>query len=219
MKNKFFLSTAYIAICLGMVIMPHGFARAQEAGSIVYYPVTEEEYRQNEHAWRVFLEYQLHREQCQNYQQPPAGFIVKNCELQRVEEIAPAAGEVSQVIPPAAIEPQAGTPDSYTIYFDFDKSNIRSSETSAMTNVTNAIQQSHPATIIISGHTDRAGSERYNQGLSERRAMTVMRALAEKGVSTGSMEQRAYGETQPAVPTQDGVAEQGNRRVVIDFQH
>ena len=69
--------------------------------------------------------------------------------------------------------------------------------------------------ISINGHADRAGTETYNMDLSERRARFVMKALEEAGVPAKLMQYFAFGETDPAVPTADGVREPKNRRVEI----
>ena len=71
---------------------------------------------------------------------------------------------------------------------------------------------------MIAGHADRSGPEAYNQALSERRADNVAQALGQRGIPD---QQRcaveAYGESQPRVPTADGVREPQNRRVEIVF--
>ena len=70
----------------------------------------------------------------------------------------------------------------------------------------------------VTGHADRAGSEDYNAALSIARANAVKGALAARGVADGSVSVAGRGESDPAVPTADGVAEQANRRVVIIIQ-
>lgn len=51
--------------------------------------------------------------------------------------------------------------------------------------------------ITVSGHTDRLGSQQYNQALSEQRAMAVRNYLVEKGVSADMIDAVGYGKTQP----------------------
>lgn len=69
-------------------------------------------------------------------------------------------------------------------------------------------------TFMIAGHTDARGSEDYNQKLSERRAASVARYLAERfKIETGKLVIKGYGKQQlydPARP-EDLV----NRRVQI----
>ncbi|MGH6916532.1 MAG: OmpA family protein, partial [Geminicoccaceae bacterium] len=59
--------------------------------------------------------------------------------------------------------------------------------------------------------------EAYNQALSERRARNVAQALTQRGIPTTTMQVEGHGETQPRVPTADGVREPQNRRVEIVF--
>lgn len=51
--------------------------------------------------------------------------------------------------------------------------------------------------VLIGGHTDRLGTQQYNQRLSERRASVVKDYLVSKGVVAGSMETNGFGKTQP----------------------
>ena len=60
------------------------------------------------------------------------------------------------------------------------------------------------------------GRKPYNDDLSKRRADNVAKRLIAGGVEASSVTIEAFGETQPAVPTDDGVREPANRRVEID---
>ena len=73
------------------------------------------------------------------------------------------------------------------------------------------------ATLTVIGHADRSGSPKYNQGLSQRRANTVKGALVAEGIPGGSISTSAKGESEPLVPTADGVREPQNRRVHINM--
>jgi outer membrane protein OmpA-like peptidoglycan-associated protein len=70
------------------------------------------------------------------------------------------------------------------------------------------------STFIVAGHTDAAGSDVYNQELSERRADAIKRYLVEKsGVSAADLVTVGYGKTQlkdPSNPLADV-----NRRVQV----
>jgi len=52
--------------------------------------------------------------------------------------------------------------------------------------------------VVIEGHTDRMGSHRYNQKLSERRAEGVKAYLVSKGVDPDRIETLGMGKTVPA---------------------
>ena len=69
--------------------------------------------------------------------------------------------------------------------------------------------------IQITGHTDRAGSDKYNMVLSEKRSISVKAALIERGVDAKRMNVFFLGEESPATATRDGVRSDNNRRVEI----
>jgi outer membrane protein OmpA-like peptidoglycan-associated protein len=68
------------------------------------------------------------------------------------------------------------------------------------------------------GHTDRAGSQEFNDRLSMRRAQTVAAFLIKEGIPAQQIETAGRGKREPLVLTADGVANPMNRRVVITIQ-
>ena len=72
--------------------------------------------------------------------------------------------------------------------------------------------------VAITGHADRSGSPAYNMRLSERRARLAAAELVGLGVPQDIMKIEWFGETQPRVPTADGVREAQNRRVEVRFE-
>ena len=55
--------------------------------------------------------------------------------------------------------------------------------------------------IVVIGHTDRIGSEHYNQKLSEQRAHSVMKYLVARGVPAEIISARGMGKSQPVTGT------------------
>lgn len=104
---------------------------------------------------------------------------------------------------------------SHVIYFDFDDARVKERAKQTLSNAAKDINARKVQKVQVYGHTDRAGTRAYNQGLSERRAKSVAKELQEEGVESSSIESKGFGETQPAYPTEDGVKEQRNRRVEI----
>jgi len=51
----------------------------------------------------------------------------------------------------------------------------------------------------IDGHTDASGGEEYNQGLSERRAASVVAYLAAQGIDAATLTAKGFGKTKPRV--------------------
>ena len=69
--------------------------------------------------------------------------------------------------------------------------------------------------MTLTGHTDRSGSEQYNMALSLRRAEAVKANMIRQGIPANAIVVIGKGESQPLVPTADGVREPQNRRVEI----
>ena len=69
--------------------------------------------------------------------------------------------------------------------------------------------------IQLDGYTDLSGTSVYNQKLSIRRARTVQTELVREGVPVNEISIHGYGESNPLVPTAQGVREPQNRRVEI----
>lgn len=78
--------------------------------------------------------------------------------------------------------------------------------------------------IDLTGHTDRLGSDAYNQRLSERRAKTVKGYLVKKGVDGSKIATKGRGEREPVVQCKGNKATkklirclQPNRRVDVEI--
>lgn len=69
--------------------------------------------------------------------------------------------------------------------------------------------------VRIEGHTDSAGSDAFNQDLSERRATTVANFLIAQGVDPARVRAEGFGEQQPIAPNTNLAGRQQNRRVEI----
>jgi OmpA-OmpF porin, OOP family len=115
--------------------------------------------------------------------------------------------------PPPAPQVQKITIASKAL-FEFDKAVLRPEGKRALdTEVVAKLKQIQKVELVlVTGHTDRLGSQAYNQRLSERRAAAVRDYLASQGVPKDRIETLGMGKTQP-VP---GVkCEQKNRKVLI----
>ena len=122
---------------------------------------------------------------------------------------------MAELGPKAMAETPANT---YIVLFDFDKSNINKAGQAVIDQVLADAHKMGSVHVSATGHTDRAGTEAYNMALSLRRADSVRDALIKGGVSADAITVAGRGESEPAVPTADGVREQANRRVEIILQ-
>ena len=111
------------------------------------------------------------------------------------------------------------TLDLQTVYFDFDRSNIRSDARPLLRSNgdqmrrANDMMASQGGAVRIEGHCDERGSEEYNLALGERRAISVKQYLENLGVDARFMRTISYGEAKPAVAGHTEDAWRYNRRV------
>jgi outer membrane protein OmpA-like peptidoglycan-associated protein len=70
----------------------------------------------------------------------------------------------------------------------------------------------------VGGHADYLGSESYNQGLSERRAQTVVDALVKAGVDKARLSGVGFSKNKPLDPAHSDDARAKNRRVEFTVQ-
>lgn len=71
--------------------------------------------------------------------------------------------------------------------------------------------------IMVTGHTDTVGSQRYNQALSIHRATSVKDEMMRQGLGADSIAVEGRSFNDPLVSTGPGVREPKNRRAVIDL--
>ena len=103
----------------------------------------------------------------------------------------------------------------YRVYFAFNKYNLTPDSLRILRDVTEAAMADPKMRILLVGHTDAAGTDAYNMGLSHRRANAVRAQLLHDGVATGRIDERWVGKHQLMVLTPNGVREPRNRVVVI----
>ncbi len=83
------------------------------------------------------------------------------------------------------------------IFFEFDKSDLKPESMGAIRHVAKFILENPDLKVMISGHTDRTGSDSHNQTLSEQRANVVRSALVELGVPSSKILAKGFGSTKP----------------------
>ena len=101
------------------------------------------------------------------------------------------------------------------IFFEFDSAMPQQDAAETVAYVVENAPVCNWTSFTVVGHTDRSGSNAYNQGLSERRAEAIESLMVGRGIADATISTRAEGEENPRVPTADGVRELQNRRVEI----
>jgi len=106
------------------------------------------------------------------------------------------------------------------VSFDVNKSDLRPEARQILDAKAVQIMQLNDVIfdVIIVGHTDSTGSNQYNQGLSERRAASVMNYLISKGVSPSVIKAHGEGEDHPIASNNTREGRAKNRRVEISVR-
>ncbi|MBT8290965.1 MAG: OmpA family protein [Muriicola sp.] len=92
-----------------------------------------------------------------------------------------------------------------TIFFDFDKSEIKDDYKDELDIVVAAMELYPSLKIQVNSHTDSRGPNSYNQPLSGRRAKATVDYIASKGIDINRLKYKGYGETQLVNECADGV--------------
>jgi outer membrane protein OmpA-like peptidoglycan-associated protein len=104
------------------------------------------------------------------------------------------------------------------VTFAFDDATVRDEDRAALDRFSQIVQKYYTGTVVtIEGHADPAGSARYNNALSKRRAESVAAYLAQAGMSGNDLRTIGYGETRQIVKgaEKDEPGAEANRRVVF----
>jgi peptidoglycan-associated lipoprotein len=101
---------------------------------------------------------------------------------------------------------------AYTVYFDFDKSTVKSSERTKVEAVADHLRGNATHKLKVEGHCDERGTEGYNLALGERRALAVREYLVRLGIGADRLYTISFGEARPAVDGHSESAWSQNRR-------
>jgi OOP family OmpA-OmpF porin len=119
--------------------------------------------------------------------------------------------------PPPAPPPPPPPVKTFVVFFDFDKSDLNDAARVTIADAVRSAKQNNFVHIVINGHADTMGSNRYNQKLSERRAVVVKEQMVMLGIAADGIFTAGHSFSQPLVPTGPNVREPQNRRAVIDL--
>ena len=101
------------------------------------------------------------------------------------------------------------------VLFDFDKSNVKPEAGAILDRLVAFMNENKDKKVNLSGYTDNIGTERYNQGLSERRVNSVKDYVVKKGVDGGRVSGQGFGESKPIADNKTAAGRAKNRRVEI----
>lgn len=132
-----------------------------------------------------------------------------SCPMPKRAEPAPVAAAE----PPAAVLTEDRIEILENVLFYFDTATVKPESTHVLDDVAKIMNDHPELQVRICGHTCDLGTEKYNQGLSERRAAAVEKYLVEHGIEAGRLTSEGFGLSQPAFPNVDEPNRAKNRRV------
>jgi OOP family OmpA-OmpF porin len=192
MKNRFSKKQPGLAVACALVLgFASGAARAQNFG-----PASERESWSNssQQVWKNGFGDCWH-----DAYGPPPGYNECNPKPAAVQAAPAPAPYVAPVVVAAA--PPQRVIQKFTfdadVLFDFDKAVLRPEGKTALDGFAGQISGISLEKMTVVGNTDRFGSDKYNQVLSEKRAAAVKVYLIAKGVQSGSMLAEGMGKTKP----------------------
>lgn len=159
---------------------------------------------------------------------------IAECDPDLVKKEQKAAAAAAPAV--VAAGPEKPAFDKITLQaetlFDFDKAVVRADGKQKLNDEVVGKMKQYPQVevVLVTGHADRIGTEKYNQNLSERRAAAVKDYLVSQGVEANRIETAAKGESEPVVACSDVKGKesgknkklveclQPNRRVMVEVK-
>jgi len=135
---------------------------------------------------------------------------------------APRAAPTPPPPPPAPAPAPAPAPTSEKVtfaadtFFDFDKAVVKPEGKARLDDLVDKIRDVTLEVVIAVGHTDSIGTDKYNQGLSVRRAEAVKAYLVSKGIEANRIYTEGKGESQPIADNRTREGRAKNRRVEVE---
>lgn len=127
----------------------------------------------------------------------------------------PKVAPAPKAVPAPAPAPVAKEVITFNLLYGFDKSAITDEMVPILEQAKMILQEDPGTDFIVSGHTDSTGPETYNQGLSERRAVSVKNWLVSNGITSSRLQTAGYGETRSKYDNGTREGRKLNRRVEL----
>ena len=141
-----------------------------------------------------------------------AADLVSGASVELVLELAPLGSDSSSLAERLGRERKV---DLYGIYFGTAKADLRPESEATLRQVLGVLEADTGLRLVIAGHTDSEGEAGYNQGLSERRARSVVAWLAGQGIDAARLSAEGLGETRPVADNATEAGRALNRRVEV----
>jgi peptidoglycan-associated lipoprotein len=115
-------------------------------------------------------------------------------------------------VPPPSAPSSAPSLELADVYFDYDKSTIRSDAASSLEGNARQLKDQRGWSLMIEGHCDERGTVDYNLVLGEKRARAVQKYLEDLGIPSSNVQIVSYGKERPSCVEHSDDCWQKNRR-------
>jgi len=102
------------------------------------------------------------------------------------------------------------------IFFGNNETSLRPESETELIKIVGLLNENPNLKVQISGHTDNVGKKEANQLLSLNRAKSVVNYLVSKGIQSGRLTPKGYGDTKPVAPNDTDQGKSLNRRTEIN---
>ncbi len=144
-----------------------------------------------------------------------SGFMKALAKAEAAVKPAPMAKAPAPMAKKAVAMAPKKVTEKFVVYFTHDISKLTPESTRVILRAIDAAKKVKAKRVYLSGHTDRSGSDAYNNKLSDMRTNVVADVIKGGGISGRALGLGAFGENINAVKTPDGVKSPPNRRVEI----
>ena len=94
------------------------------------------------------------------------------------------------------------------VFYEIDSWELKKESKAELNNLSDMLAYNKDLIVEIGGYTDSTGTDEYNQLLSEKRALSVVNYLVDKGISSDRLKYKGYGNSSPIG---DNVTREGRR--------
>jgi len=153
---------------------------------------------------------------------------IAECDPDLVKKAPAAAAKKQDTVPAQALVPPDLGPAKPAFakinlqaetLFDFDKAVLRADGKKTLDDEVVAKMKQYPEVevVLVTGHADRIGSEKYNNSLSDRRAAAAKNYIVSQGIDAKRVETVGKGETEPLVDCKNVKgAESGKNKKLVE---
>ena len=109
-------------------------------------------------------------------------------------------------------------PADLIVYFNFESAELTADASNKLRGVVNTLKAREDLVVELRGHTDKRGTENYNDGLSSQRAQAVLKYLTGNQLNKDRFKIYSFGEKQLTSEGNSSEAHRKNRRVEVVYK-